>query len=34
MFVGADDAMGELEINCLHALEGNLLAERLSTRVI
>ena len=34
MFVGADDAMGELEINCLHSLEGNLLAERLSTKVI
>jgi hypothetical protein len=34
LFVGADDAMGELEINCLHSLEGNLLAEQLSTQVI
>ena len=33
LFVGADAVKGELEINCLHALEG-VLADRLSTRVI
>ena len=33
LFAGADAAKGDLEINCLHALEGTL-AERLSTRVI
>lgn len=33
IFVGADRAMGELEINCLHSLESPM-AERLSTRVI
>ena len=33
MFVGADAAVGELEINCLHSLEG-FMVDRLSTRVI
>ena len=33
IFVGADRAMGELEINCLHSLQSPM-AERLSTRVI
>ena len=33
MFVGEDNAMGELEINCLHSLEG-FMVDRLSTRVI
>ena len=33
IFVGEEDARGELEINCLHSLEG-FMADRLSTRVI
>ena len=33
IFLGADAAMGELEINCLHSLEGEL-AKELSTTVI
>lgn len=33
MFVGADKAKGELEINCLHSLDG-FMAQRVSTNVI
>ena len=33
LFAGADAVKGDLEINCLHALEGEL-PDRLSTRVI
>ena len=33
LFAGADAVKGDLEINCLHALEGTL-PDRLSTRVI
>eukprot|EP00308_Calcidiscus_leptoporus_P000972 CAMPEP_0119379438 /NCGR_PEP_ID=MMETSP1334-20130426/52681_1 /TAXON_ID=127549 /ORGANISM="Calcidiscus leptoporus, Strain RCC1130" /LENGTH=522 /DNA_ID=CAMNT_0007398943 /DNA_START=143 /DNA_END=1708 /DNA_ORIENTATION=- len=33
LFVGSDDAIGDLEINCLHSLSG-FMADRLSNRVI